>query len=375
PRAAVRSLLERLEIEVAEAGEGALALRVPPYRVDVRREADVAEEVLRLWGFDKLEVSPHLRADFLSPFPPVEPLELQRRVGTTLTGAGYCEMWNNSLGRADWAERLGHTDRRVQMLNPLSEDVHTLRTDLLFSGLEVVRRNVSYRQTELRLFEFGKTYARREQGGYDESVRLALFVQGDQQPESWRAKSTPADFHDLAATVVLVLEKLGATGWTQEQVTDDPRFAYALLLTLNHRAVGTLGRVAPEWAAAVELKEAVYYADLDWQYLAKRYHDAYTYQEVSRFPAVRRDLSLQLDAHVTFEAIQRLARRTERKLLRDVNVFDVYEGENLGAAKKSYAVSFHLQDPNRTLQEKEIDKTMKRLMAAFERELGAVIRR
>lgn len=272
-----------------------------------------------------------------------------------------------------------------------------MRQTLLFSSLETLVYNLNRRQKDLKTFEFGKVYhkvkledslprpIRPAEGGsgestkYVERMRLSLAVLGNQNPESWLQKGRPVAHHDLAAAVQRVLNLFRVTPDRiksfETQPADPTLFQYGLTYVVNKKPLVSLGLVHPKLTKLVDLKQPVFYADFDWQALLKLATTKTRYEEVSRFPDVRRDLSLVLDTRVTFEQISQLARQTERKLLRFINVFDVYEGENLGAGKKAYSVSFILQDTAQTLTDVTIDKTMQRLMAAFEQELGAVIRK
>jgi phenylalanyl-tRNA synthetase beta chain len=268
------------------------------------------------------------------------------------------------------AERRGDD---VEILNKLSEDLAVMRQSLLFSGLEVLAYNLNRRQKNLKVFEFGKIYYKHE-GKYREQSRLALLVTGDLHAESWRSGSQPVQFHDLAQAVGQVLYRLNAGGVTSADTTST-LLSYGLTYRLKDREVAQLGLLKPDVTKGVDIKAPVYYADLDWDFLVKQYNPKVVYAEVSRFPEVRRDLSLVLDEPVSFRDIEALARKQERKLLKQVNVFDVYEGANIGPGKKSYSVSFILQDENQTLTDEVIDRTMQRLMQAYEKELNAVIRK
>ncbi|WP_266367884.1 phenylalanine--tRNA ligase subunit beta [Tellurirhabdus rosea] len=374
-RAEIRRILESLDIRLADATDEGFTALVPPYRVDVEREADVVEEILRIYGVDNVPLSDSLRADFLSDFPETDPDALQFRISQVLAANGFFETMTNSMTRPALNEAIRATlpNADVTLLNPLSEDLSVLRQTLLFSGLETLVYNLNRRQKDLKIFEFGKIYSQAGEK-YVEKRRLGMWMVGNDQSESWATKGRPVQYHDLAAAVQKVLTSLRLTV-TDSEPADPALFQYGLTYRLNKKPVVTLGLVKPSLAKLVDLKQPVFYADFDWEYLVKQYSSKVVFAEVPRFPEVRRDLSLVLDKTVTYDQISRLARQAERKLLRDINVFDVYEGENLGQDKKSYSVSFILQDPNQTLNDAVIDKTMQRLMATFERELGAVIRK
>ena len=385
-RQEIENILARLEILSADTqgtdiadGEGFVAL-VPPYRVDVTREADVIEEILRIYGLDNVPLSKNLAADSLSEFPKTDPNGWQKRVGQALAANGFYEILTLSLTRPAYNDAIRATlpGPDVRLLNPLSEELSVMRQTLLFSALETVVYNLNRRQKDLKLFEFGKVYYKvpgeATPAKYAEQMRLSLALTGNQQTESWLRKSQPVAFHDLAAAVQRVLNLFRVKSF-ETQPADATLFQYGLTYLVNKKPLVSLGLVQPKLTKLVDLRQPLFYADFDWNTLLKLTGHKTRYEEVPRFPEVRRDLSLLLDQAISFEQISRLAHQTERKLLRSVNVFDVYEGENLGAGKKAYSVSFTLQDPSQTLTDAAIDKTMQRLMAAFEQALEAVIRK
>ncbi|MBD2751536.1 phenylalanine--tRNA ligase subunit beta [Spirosoma validum] len=379
-RTEILRILNALDIQAEElTPDGFLAI-VPPYRVDVTREADVIEEILRIYGLDNVPLSVTLAADSLSEFPKTDPDQWQSRVGQLLAANGFYEILTLSLTRPGYhdAIRPSLTGDDVTLLNPLSEELSVMRQSLLFSSLETLIYNANRRQKDLKFFEFGKVYhkVKLEDGAtkYVEKMRLSIAMLGNQEAESWLQKGQPVAYHDLATAVQRILNLFRIKSF-DTQPADSTLFQYGITYVVNKKPLVSLGLVQPKLTKLVDLKQPVFYADFDWQALLKLATNKARYEEVSRFPEVRRDLSLVLDKGVTFEQISRLARQTERKLLRTINVFDVYEGENLGKEKKAYSVSFMLQDSAQTLTDVTIDKTMKRLMTAFEQELGAVIRK
>ncbi len=387
-REQILQILVALDIQPDELTESGFVAVVPPYRVDVTREADIVEEILRIYGLDNVPLSPSLSANTLSEFPTTDVNQLQARIGQVLAANGFVEAMSLSMTRPAYHDAirasLPLTD--VRLLNPLSDELSVMRQSMLFSVLEALVYNLNRRQRDLKLFEFGKVYGssqtENESGSsakkYHESPRLALALVGDQTAESWQQKGQPAAFHDLKAAVHTVLASLRIQPTEQHQTDqfgESALFQYGLTYTLNKKPLVTFGLVNPKLAKLADAKQPVYYADFDWALLTKRYSGKTSYVEVPRFPEVRRDLSLVLDKSISFEQIEKLALQTERKLLRSMNVFDVYEGDNLGSGKKAYAVSFTLQDASQTLTDAVIDKTMQRLMSQFEKELGAVIRK
>lgn len=375
-RTLIKRILNDLDIQLHDETPEGFTASVPPYRVDVTREADVIEEILRIYGFDNIELSETLATDFLSGFPTVDPDKQKLRVANLLAANGFNETMTNSLTKPAYSAAIAPTlvGEDVQMLNPLSEDLLVMRQTMLFSGLESVVYNLNRRQRDLKICEFGKTYHKVE-GKYKELSHLVLLMAGHQAAESWFEKDQKLAFHDLASAVQLVLQAMRVTTVEKQEITDKTIFEYGLTYTLNKKPLVSFGQVRAKLTKILDIKQAVFYADFDWAYLLKQYQDKVRFTEVSKFPEVRRDLSLVLDKTVTFEQIRQAARKYERELLTDVNVFDVYEGDNIGPDKKSYSVSFTLQDASQTLTDKVIDKTMQKLMIAFEKELGAVIRK
>lgn len=383
-RAYIHTTLQNLDIELSDMTEEGFQVSVPPYRVDVQREADIIEEIARLYGYDNMEISPNLGADFLSNFPVVDAHKTQFQITQLLASNGYFEMMNNSLTKPGYTDLVPDLDsaNNVEILNKLSEELGVMRQSLVFSGLEVLAYNLNRKQKDLKVFEFGKIYAQNpetEKDGtiapYHEQTRLAIFVTGDQNPQSWRnPQQTPVQFHDLATTVQMVLQRMNITEFKAEP-SQEAVLGYGLTYYHKKQAVGHIGLIKKVISNEIGIEDEVFYADLDWDYLLKNYQNRVSLDEISKFPEVRRDLSLVLDRGVSFQAIQALALEKERKLLKAINVFDVYEGESIGKGKKAYAISFILEDKTQTLKDKVIEKTMNKLMAAFESELGAVIRK
>lgn len=388
-RERITQILTALDIQCLDQTERGFLAVVPPYRVDVTREADIVEEILRIYGLDNVPLSPSLAANTLSEFPATDLNQLQSRVGQALAATGFVETMSLSMTRPTYHEAIRESLplADVTLLNPLSEELSVMRQTLLFSMLEAVAYNVNRRQRDLKLAEFGQVYGRNVPGPdaaaaprpYREQPRLALALTGQKTAESWQRKNEPVAFHDLVAAVQTVLNTLRIQPTGQQVLGGSAGasvlFQHGMAYTLGKKVVVSFGLVWPKLAKLADVKQPVYYADFDWALLTTRYNSQTSYAEVSRFPDVRRDLSLVVEQAVSFEAVERVARHTERKLLTAINVFDMYEGPNLGTGKKAYAVSFTLQDTTQTLTDAVIDKTMQRLMNAFEQELGAIIRK
>lgn len=370
----ISNILNGLDIQVQDQTETGFTAIVPPYRVDVQREADVIEEILRIYGFGQVELSDALSSDYLSDFPVNDPEKLKLRVAELLVANGFNEMINNSLTKPDYHVSIAESiqGNPVKILNYLSEDLSVMRQTLIFSGLEVIAYNSNRRQKDLKLFEFGKTYNEISEK-YVEKERLAVFLTGNIGQESWFDKSREVVFHDLAGFVMQVLSSLKIKD-VERTEADAAIFKFGTTLTLNRKPVVTFGQLNAAIAKKLDIKAPVFYADFDWDYMLKQYDAFVQYKEVAKFPEVRRDLSVVVNKKITFEELRQIAYKTERQLLRSVNVFDVYEGANL-EGKKSYSVSFILQDDQQTLTDKVIDKTMQRLISAYEREFEAVIRK
>lgn len=371
----IKAILEGLEIEVSEETEVGFLATAKPYRVDVTREADVIEEILRIYGFENVALSENLKSDFLAEHPGKDLNKLQYRLSEALAALGFYEIITNSLTKPAYVEKSGYleTSENVNILNQLSEDLSVMRQSLLFSGLEVLAHNINRRQKDLKVFEFGTVYF-KEQVGYREEKRLGLFMTGDKASESWLAPSRAIGFSDLYAVVELIFEKLNIEGYGMEIVHDAP-FDYALRLTLGEKELGKVGMLRQEACKLAGVKQEVLFAELNWDLLGKKAKGVKKFQEISKFPEVRRDLSLVIDKNVTFDNIKKIALKAGGKLLQRINVFDVYQGDKIGADKKAYALSFYLQDSENTLTDKVIDKTMDRLIQNFETEAGAFIRK
>ncbi len=373
-REEITAILQQLEIEVIKKNETSITVLVPPYRVDVQREADIIEELLRIHGYDQVEVAAHLSTDYIAHFPEIDDRKLQLRLSEMLIGNGFYEIVTNSLTKPTYVQEA----TAVSLYNPLSEDLNVMRQHLLFSGLEVIAHNINRQQKNLKFFEFGTTY-RHQNGKYLEAKELVIFMTGSVQAESWMAPTEPVSFHHLSSHIQIIFNRFGITGMVQEPL-NDPFFSYGLQLVYQDKVVAKLGKVDSKTADSAEVKQPVFCAVVQWLVLVEKLRGISTkertiFQEISKFPEVRRDLSLVLDQEVAFSEVEKVAKAKSNNLVKRINVFDVYEGEPLGKGKKAYALSFVLQDQHKTLTDKIIDKTMKRLMNQFEQELRAEIRK
>ncbi|MFT4860339.1 MAG: phenylalanyl-tRNA synthetase beta chain [Algoriphagus sp.] len=370
----VKRILESLEIKVTDETEIGFTAIAKPYRVDVTREADVIEEILRIHGFEQVVLAENLNTDYLAEHPVKDLNKLQFKLSQILAGQGYLEMITNSLTKSTYAEKSGFLDasQSVKIFNRLSEDLDVMRQSLLYSGLEVLSRNINRRQTDLKYFEFGTVYNKVEIG-YAESRRLAIFLSGKKTTESWIEPSKNFAFSDLYATIENILLTLNIDLGEVSMVEGAP-FEYALQLKLGEKVLGEVGLIEDKSLKLAEVRQEVWFADLNWDLLCKKAAGLKKYQEISKFPEVRRDLSLVIDRSVSYDQVKKVALKSGGRLLQRVGVFDVYQGDKIDTGKKAYALSFHLQDHENTLTDKVIDKTMSRLIQAFENEVGALIR-
>ena len=367
----IKSIIQALDITIVQETAEGLSLQVPPYRVDVTREVDVIEEVLRIYGYNNIEIPTQIRASLNNSQRP-EKDTVQNAISDLLSANGFNETLSNSLTSSSYAESL---DNAVKLLNPLSNDLDIMRQTLLYSGLEAIAYNQNRRQADLKFYEFGKTYF-FEDGKYVENQKLSVFITGATQQEQWNQKTNTVSFYNLKAIVDGLLERLSITDYTVDEITDH-EFAYGL--QYNYRGSKTLvkfGAVLPGALKKAGVEKEVFYADFNFDVLLNLVRkNKIVNKEISKFPSVRRDLSMLVDTAVTFGQLKQIAQKTERKLLTDVSVFDVYQGDKLPAGKKSYALSFMLQDEEKTLTDKAIDAIMQKLIYNFGKEAGAEIRK
>lgn len=372
----IKAILTDLGILITGESDTHLSLSVPPYKVDVTREADVVEEILRIYGFNHIEMDENLATTFLAKFPNPYAEDVTETIMSYIAANGYHEIITNSITNSNYYQPAGEAEvaSLVKVVNYNSEDLDVMRKSMVFSGLEVLRRNINRRQRDLKLFELGKVYEQQD-GEYKESRRLSLYMTGNVTAESWKQSSMKSAFHDLAGVVQNVLRKLNAGDFEVQNLADNNHMRQGIAYVKNNTVIAELGVLDTSVARFMEVKEQVWYAELNWDYLLKKYKDKLVADELPKFPEVRRDLSLVVDKNVTFDQLKKVAFKVERKLLQDVNVFDVYEGDKIEAGKKAYALSFTLQDKQQTLTDKVIESTMNRLMQQFEKQLGAFIRK
>ncbi|MGB7395388.1 MAG: phenylalanine--tRNA ligase subunit beta [Pricia sp.] len=374
PQDTIKSILTSLDIRVKSVTEAGIGLSIPSFRVDVQREVDVIEEILRVYGYNNIEFQNKLNAS-IAPVHRFEDYKLQRNIGDFLAAQGFYEIMANSLTSPNYGALLGdaYPETAVTMLNPLGAELSVMRQSMLFSGLEAISYNLNRRQRDLKFFEFGKTYHQKN-GKRSENKHLGLFLTGNRYGDSWSVPEKPTDFFYLKSVVTNVLARLGITETTPAP-TEHSMFGEGMAITIKSDELVSLGAVKKSILKKMDIKQRVLYAEFHWDRiinLAKK--NDISYREIPKYPEVKRDFALLLDNKTSFQQVYELAKKTEKKYLKNINLFDVYTGKNLPEGKKSYAVSFTLQSEQRTLTDKQIDKIMDKLQRQYKKELGAELR-
>jgi phenylalanyl-tRNA synthetase beta chain len=372
-------ILSKLDIKVLAQTDDTLKVSVPPYRVDVTREADVIEEILRIYGFDNIELSDNLSSDFISDFPSKDADALRIKISEAMVASSFNEIQTLSIVKPaenDWIKNEENVSV-VKLLNPLSEELSEMRQSLLFSGLNALLYNINRRNKDLKVFEFGRTYQKiTSETGFKikENKTLSLWITGNTTAETWAEKAKPVGFNVIyqAVSKILAIMRIGQY---ETQETTDSIFAYGLEFLVRNKVLVKFGLVNTNLQSKADIKQPVFYAEFDLDLLVKLYTPEVKFTEIPKFPEVRRDLSLVLTENIKFDQIKKIALATEKKYLKNINVFDVYTGEKLEKGQKSYSLSFILIDEEKTLNDSQIDNTMNRLMSAFETQLGAIIRK
>ncbi len=373
PRETIKKILASLDIKVNSSSDAGLGLIIPAYRVDVQREVDVIEEILRVYGYNNIKYSKKLNAT-VAKSSRTEDYKIQDIIALQLNALGFNEMMANSLTSPNYIElsALLKPENNVLMLNPLSNDLMAMRQSLLFSGLEAVAYNINRKNDDLKLFEFGKSY-KKILSGYTEKKHLSLFVTGNQVAESWTNTQKSVTFFNFKGYVSSVLTRLGFDKVTTTPLVSDVFMEGTALNSATDMLV-EFGSIKKSILKHFDIKQEVFYAEFNWDLILKLMSNKIKFQDIPKYPEVRRDLSLLLDSNCKFEDLYKIAFQTEKSLLKNVNLFDVYEGKNLPEGKKSYALSFIIQDTTKTLTDVQIDKIMNKLQGAFEKELGASLR-
>jgi phenylalanyl-tRNA synthetase beta chain len=374
PKETIKGILTSLEIQVNNVTEGGIGMTIPAYRNDVTREADVIEEILRVYGYNRISFNEKLNASISTTLPTEDHL-VQNKIGNMLAALGFSEMLANSLSSP---KHIGPSDtftedESVKMLNPLSQDLSVMRQSMLFGTLEALAYNLNRKMSNVRLFEFGKTYHAHSKG-HDEKKHLTLTVSGNTSEENWTAPSAKSDFFYLKGVITSILDRLGIEGYTEKSLDSD-LYSEGISLILKKKTLVTLGVVSKKITKAFDIDVETLSADFNWDLvLAEIPVTTFTLKPIPKYPKVKRDFALLIDDSVNFDNLKEAAMQTEKQLLKDVTLFDVYTGKSLPKGKKSYALSFTLQDERKTLTDKQIDKIMNKLQQRFEKDFGATLR-
>lgn len=388
PLEAVRTALTSLDIEIVREDAEGMTLRVPTCKADVTRECDIVEEIMRIYGYNNIHIGTTVNS-CLSYGKKPDPRKLKNAVSDYLTDNGFSEIMNNSLTKSEYYDENPDfpADRCIPIINPLSKELNVMRQTLLYSGLECIARNINYKIHDQKLYEFGRSYVKTDEAAnqelpvtkrFNETEHVSIFLTGNMTPESWKMKPAEADVFYLKAYVMDILHRMRVNMGRVEMVPTQYKFfaeGLDIVQKDSKKLLGTIGRIGRETLKKMDIKQPVYYADLNWTLLIKGYPTKEVqYQEVAKFPEVRRDLALILKKDVTFAAIEQAAMQCEKKLLKRVSLFDVYEGKGIADGFKSYAVSFILQDKDKTLNDKQIETTMAKIQKTLETQLGAKVR-
>lgn len=387
PAETINSILESLEIKIVEQTADGWELEVPLYRIDVQRDVDVIEDILRIYGYNNIDFSDNVKSNLSYKTATDRSYELQNLISEQLCGGGYNEILNNSLTRSAYYDNLSTypVGRCVKLENPLSADLNVMRQTLLFGGLESIEHNIKRKNENLRFFEFGNCYSFDAEikkddetlAAFSEDYRLGLWLTGNRVENSWAHPDEKLTVYELKADVENILRRLGIPfgNLVFGHLSNDIYSAGLSITTRSGKQIAMLGIVDRKLAKTLDVNAEVYFAEISWTLLMKEAKKSkVTFSEITKFPGVKRDLALLIDQSTRFEEIEKIAKDSERKLLKDVQLFDVYEGKNLPAGKKSYAVSFYLQDDSKTLNDKQIDAIMGKIRVNLEQKLNAQLR-
>lgn len=379
---AIKNILLSLEMKILEETEQGLKLEVPAYRVDVQREADIVEDILRIYGYNNIEFSEELHTSLTYSKKP-EKTKLTVKIFDFLASNGFNEIMSNSLTKASYYESLNtlNKEKTVNIFNPLSSDLNAMRQSLLFGGLESIKYNLNRQQQNIRLFEFGNCYQKAKSEAdkpidkYEEKEHLALFLAGIDTPLRWNTSEKEYTFYTLKSYAEELLKKLNLFDRLKVSNLESELFSYAQEYSVNNKSILSIGKVSNAIRSKFDIEEDVFYADFEWSTIFSMLtNERVRFIELPKFPEVKRDFALLLDENITFAQIKELAYKTDRKLIKDVQLFDLYKGDKIEKGKKSYGIGFTLRDESKTLTDKQIDKVMSNLQRTFEKELGAKLR-
>ena len=383
----IRSIVESLDMKIVSETESGLELDVPAYRVDVQRPCDVVEDILRIYGYNNVEIPTQLKSSLTIPSDIDKAYHRQNVIGEQLVGCGFREILNNSLSKTAYYTELNKytEETTVKVMNPLSNDLGVMRQSLLFGGLESISRNINHKMPNLRFFEFGNCYHYSPEKkndedpikAYTEEMHLGMWTTGKRVEGSWAHADEKASFYELKAYVLNIFTRLGVNpGIIVTETSDNNIFGKALALKARSgKVLCEMGTVCHKLLKKMDIDQEVFFADINWDNVMRAIKkNEVLYHDISKFPSVSRDLALLIDKSVEFEQIEQIAHQTEKKLLKSVELFDVYEGKNLPEGKKSYAVNFILQDESKTLNDKQIEAIMTKLINNLKQKLGAELR-
>lgn len=370
----IKNILASLDIKIISISDSGLGLNIPPYRVDVQREVDVIEEILRVYGYNNIKIPNKINAS-VSNSSRTEEFKVQNIIANQLCALGFNEMMANSLTTSNYVAYSEQilSEETVTMLNPLSNDLSVMRQSMLFSALEAVSYNINRRNSDLKLFEFGKTYHSIKEN-YIEKKHLTITMSGNASTESWNLAQKPTDFFLFKGYITGVLSKLNIDTKVKTVPVTQDIFTEGIGFSIGNEVIAEFGTIKKSILKQFDIKQEVFYGDINWDAIQKYVSNKIKLVDIPKFPEVRRDLALLVNQSVTFEALYLEAKQTEKSLLKNINLFDVYEGKNLPEGKKSYALSFVLQDTSNTLTEVQIDKIMNKLQSNFETKFEAVLR-
>ncbi len=383
-RTTIKRIITDLEMIITDEKDDIIQVLVPTFKVDVTREADIIEEILRIYGYNNVEITGRINSSISSrPKPDLE--KIQNTIADYLVGQGLNEIWSNSLTKSEYTEKNNdyNCKENVELLNPLSKDLNVMRQTLLFGGLETLAYNINRRSPDLKIFEFGNTYKQKENfnkeagvANYKEEKHLMIIATGKMGEVFWDKINNAVSFSYVSGLVTSIFNRMGIDESKLDITENDSEsFAYSMQYNLNGVKLAEISMVSNKVLRKFDISQDVFYADINWNKTVEGSNvEHHVYKAVSKFPSVKRDLSLTIDKRVRFADIKSAAFKAERKLLKHVSLFDVYEGKNMEEGKKSYAVSFILQDESKTLTDKVIDKAMKRILNVFEQEFNAKLR-
>lgn len=382
----IKNILTLLGIKILQASEDVLNLEIPSYKVDVTREADIVEEILRIYGYNNIEIPVKLHTSMVSS-PVPDKAFLQNKIADMLVSRGFTEIMNNSLTKRDYYSKQNGFDPalNVEILNPLSQDLNAMRQSLLFGGLETILWNQNRKLSEIKVFEFGNTYSREKDDtagqtpltGFRETMQLGLFMSGNLEKETWYQPQKKAGLFDLKSEIMHLIKKLNLdiNLLSLEEISNHPLFETGIRYWSNNNVLIEMGLISGKLLQKNDIKQEVYFGTINWDLAIELCNNnPVMFTDIPRFPEVRRDLALLVDTNVRFADIEKIAFQTEKKLLKSVRLFDIYQDKKIGEDKKSYAVSFYLQNLQKTMQDKEIDKVINKIAQKIQKQTGAEIR-